>query len=192
MGEQTAILAQVQEATSVLEPNFPFKSNSKTPFCPTQPPSRNCEDCGEAFLIPKGRWASIDYFMTLPFVANLIPAGSKLESVIRDNVEQLRDTCKLPNLHPPHVQRLVETYLTGIHPMHPVLEIATIERMKKELDEDGLCWNGETAIILLILAIACAISGQDSLEYHSAAKRRLGFAGDTVGHMSIQAHYLQG
>ena len=76
--------------------------------------------------------------------------------------------------------------------MHPVLEIATIERIKKELDEDGLSWNGETAIILLILAIACVMNGQDSLEYHSAAKRRLGFAIDTVSHISIQAHYLQG
>lgn len=193
VGEQTAILAQVQEATSFLEPNFRFKNNIKTPFCPTQPPSLSSEDRGEAFLVPKGRWASIEYFMTLPFVTNLIPTGSKHEAVIiRDNVEPPKDICKLPNLHPAHIQKLVETYFTGIHPMHPVLEIATIERIKKELDEDGLCWNGETAIILLILAIACVISGQDSLEYYSAAKRRLGFAVDTVGHMSIQAHYLQG
>ena len=192
IGEQATILAQVQEATSFLEPNFPFKNKIKTPFCPTLPPSRSREDYGEAFLIPKGRWASIDYFMTLPFVANLIPAGSKLESVVLDNLEPSRDNCKLPNLHPPHVQKLVETYVTAIHPMHPVLEIATVERIKKELDEDGLSWDGETAIMLLILAIACVLSGQDSLEYHSAAKRRLGFAVDTVSHMSIQAYYLQG
>lgn len=193
MGEHTTILAQVQEATSFLEPNFPFKNNLKTPFCPTQPPCRSPEDRGEAFLVPKGGWASVEYFMTLPFVANLIPSGSKHETVIiRDNVEPPKDVCKLPNLHPAHVQKLVETYLTGIHPIHPVLEIATIERIKKELDEDGLCWNGETAIMLLILAVACVISSQDCLEYYSAAKRRLGFAVNTVGHMSIQAHYLQG
>jgi len=192
IGEQATILAQVHEATSILEPNFPFKNKIKTPFCPTQLASQSCESHGEVFLAPKDRWASIDYFMSLPFVANLIPAGYKLETIIRDNVESSRDNCKLPNLHPPHVQKLVEIYLTGIHPMHPVLEVAAIERIKKELDEDGLCWNGQTAIILLILALASVISGQDSLEYHSAAKRRLGFAVDTVSHMSIQAHYLQG
>ena len=191
IGEQAAVLAQVREATSFLEPNFPFQK-TKTPFCPSQPPSRTVEDSGEAFLIPKGGWASIDYFMTLPFVANLIPAGSKFESVIVDDLETSRGNCKLPNTHPQLVQKLLETYVTGIHPMHPVLEIASIERIKKELDEDGLSWNGETAIILLILAIACVMNGQDSLEYHSAAKRRLGFAIDTVSHMSIQAHYLQG
>jgi len=192
IGEQATVLAQVRDATSFLEPTFPFKNKIKTPFCPTQPPSRSCKDSGEAFLVPKGGWVSFDYFMTLPFLANLIPAGSKFESIIVDNLEPSRDNCKLPNTHPPLVQKLLETYLTGIHPMHPVLEIAAIQRIKKELDEDGLSWNGETAIILLILAIACVMNGQDSLEYYSAAKRRLGFAVDTVSHMSIQAHYLQG
>jgi len=193
VGEHGTMLAQVRESTSSLELNFRFKNKVETPFCPTQPSSRSSEDRGEAFIIPKGGWVSINYFMTLPFVADLTPAHSKFESIIVDNsLEPSIDNCKLPNIHPPLVQELLETYLSGIHPLHPVLEIATIERIKKELDEDGLSWNGETAIILLILAIARVMNGHDSLEYHSAAKRRLGFAVETINHMSIQAHYLQG
>ena len=129
--------------------------------------------------------------MSLSFVTTLLPRTRKYESLVFDNGE-IRKDCKLPNLHREHVQKLVDYFLAGIHPLHPVMEVATIERIKKELDEDGLSWSGDTAIIMHILAIGSVLAGLDSVEYNSAAKRRMGFAVEKVNVMAIQAHYLQG
>jgi hypothetical protein len=198
--EQAAALSRISEATSILEPNFPSNTKIlKSPFRPSQPrdqPRPETKDllppeCGDFFLVPKGRWASLDVFMALPFIASLIPTGRKYENLVIDNTDLRRD-CKLPNLHPGHVQKLIDRFLAGIHPLHPIIEVSTVDRIKKELDEDGLSWNGETALIMHILAIGCALGGDDSLEYNSAAKRRMGFAVEKVTVMAIQAHYLQG
>ena len=184
--EQSATLVRIQKATSFLEPGFLHSDKLRSPFCPTQP-----RIYSEVFEVPKGRWASLDYFMTLPFVGTLLPAGRKYESIVFDNTEIQRD-CKLPNLHRDHVQKLVDYFLAGIHPLHPIMEVATIERIKRELDEDGLSWTGETAVIMHILAIGSVLAGLDSVEYNAAAKRRMGFAVENINIIAIQAHYLQG
>jgi hypothetical protein len=72
------------------------------------------------------------------------------------------------------------------------MEINTIERLKLELEEDGLSWTGENALIMYILAIGCILAGDDPIDYSSAAKRRIGIALEKVNVMAIQAHYLQG
>src|SRR5208282_3732094 len=116
------------EATSFLESGFPHGGKLRSPFCPSQP-----RISSEVFQVPKGRWASLDYFMSLPFVATLLPASRKYESIVLDNTD-IRTDCRLPNLQRDHVQKLVDYFLAGIHPLHPVMEVATIERIKKELD----------------------------------------------------------
>lgn len=184
--EQSAALGRIQEATSFLEPGFQHSGKLQSPFFPTPP-----RICSAVFQVSKGRWASLDHFMSLPFVVALLPASRKCQSIVFDNSE-IRKDCKLPNLHRDHIQKLVDYFLAEIHPLHPVMEVATIERIKKELDEDGLSWTGETAVILHILAIGSVVAGLDSLEYSSAAKRRMGFAVEEVNVTAIQAHYLQG
>src|SRR5438876_938833 len=81
------------EATSFLEPSFPHNSKLRSPFSPTQPRMYS-----EVFQVPKGRWSSLDYFMSLPFVGTLLPPTRKYESLVFDNTE-IRNDCKLPNLH---------------------------------------------------------------------------------------------
>ena len=186
IAEQSKILGRIQEATSFLELGFPSSGKSRSPFCPTQP-----RISSEVFQVPKGRWASLDHFMSLPFVATLFPANRKYQSIVFDNTDTRKD-CKLPNLQRDHLRKLVGYFLAEIHPLHPIMEVATIERIKNELDEDGLSWTGETAVILHILAIGSVLAGLDSGEYNSAAKRRMGFAVENVNIIAIQAHYLQG
>jgi hypothetical protein len=187
--EQGATIGRIQDATSTLEPNFvsPTKVLNQSRFSPTQPqPVANV-----VFQVPKGNCASLDYFMALPFVQTFIPSGRKFESLICDNPDVRREN-QLPNLQKAHVQKLIQNFLTSVHPLHPVIEITTLERIKQELDEDGLSWSGETALILHILAIGCILAGDDPTEYNSAAKRRMGFAVEKINVTAIQVHYLQG
>jgi len=184
ISEQSLTLGRIQEATSFLEPGFLHSNKFKSPFSPIQQTT-------EVFQVPKGRWASLEHFMSLPFVGTLLPPGRKYENIFLDNFEMRKDY-KLPNLHPEHIQKLIDHYLTSIHPLHPILEVTTIEQMQKELDENGLFWTGETAIVMYLLAIGSVLSGFDSAEYYSAAKRRMGFAVEKINIMAIQAHYLQG
>jgi hypothetical protein len=186
IAEQGVALGKIQEATSSRDLSFPIGDKTQSPFYPIQPVVST-----EAFQLPKDRWASVDYFMSLPFVLTLFPTGSKFESLFVDNFETPKDR-KLPNLEKRHVQRLVDNYMTGIHPLHPIMEVAEIERIQKELDEDGLLWTGETAIIMQILALGAVIAGIDSMDYSYAAKRRMGFAVEGISVMAVQAHYLQG
>jgi hypothetical protein len=187
ISEQGSTLGKIQEATSLLDPDFLHSNQFKSPFSPIQ--QKICPT--EVFQIPKGRWAGLEHFMSLPFVATLLPPGRKYENIFLDNFEIQKD-CKLPNLNREHIQKLVDHYLASIHPLHTILEVTTIEQMRKELDENGLFWTGETAIIMHLLAIGSVLSGLDSSEYHSAAKRRMGFAVERINVMAIQAHYLQG
>jgi hypothetical protein len=185
--EQGATISRIQDATSTLEPNFahPSKVLNQSRFSPTQPqPTAHV-----VFQVPKGTCASLDYFMGLPFVQTLIPR--KFESLICDNSDARREN-QFPNLQKAHVQKLVQNFLTGVHPLHPVIEIATLERIKQELDEDGLSWSAETALIMHVLAIGCILAGDDPTQYTSAAKRRMGYAIEKVNVIAIQVHYLQG
>src|SRR5204863_2191859 len=116
IAEQGTSLGRIQEATSSLEPGFLQSTKlHQSPFCPTQP-----KMCIEAFEVPKGRWASLDYFMTLPFISTLVPPGRKFELLVFDNTE-IAEECKLPNLHQRHVQKLLDHFLAEIHPLHPVM-----------------------------------------------------------------------
>jgi hypothetical protein len=185
--EQGATISRIQDVTSTMEPNFahPSKVLNQSRFSPTQPqPTVHV-----VFQVPKGTCESLDYFMALPFVQTLIPR--KFESLICDNSDARREN-QFPNLQKAHVQKLIQNFLMGVHPLHPVIEIATLERIKQELDEDGLSWSGETALIMLVLAIGCILAGDDPIEYNSAAKRRMGYAVDKVNVTAIQVHYLQG
>lgn len=185
LSDQSQVIARIQESTSYLEPIFPNGGKLlKSTFTPSQP--RVCETI---FQVPKGRWASLDYFMSLPFVKNLIPGGYK--KIIVDNMD-VRTDSRLPNLNKDHIQKLVDLFFAWIHPLHPIIEVASVERIKSQLDEDGLSWTGETAMIMHILAIGAILGGHDSAEYHSAAKRRMGFAIEKVDTMAIQANFLEG
>ena len=99
---------------------------------------------------------------------------------------------RLPNLEKGHVQKLFHFFLEEIHPLHPVIDIPTLDQILKELEEDGLSWTGESAVIMHILTIGCILAGQDPLEYNCAAKRRMGFAVEQVNILAIQAHFLLG
>ena len=186
IAEQGVALGKIQEATSSLDPGFPVGGKTQLPFYPVQ-----LVVSTEGFQLPKDRWASVDYFMSLPFISKLFPTGWKYESLFVDNFETPKDR-KLPNLEKGHVQRLVDSYMSGIHPLHPIMKVAEIERIQKELDENGLSWNGETAIIMQILALGALLAGLESMDYSYAAKRRMGFAIEENNVMAVQTHYLQG
>lgn len=184
--EQGITLGRIQDTTSFLNPGFPYGNKLKSPFSPSQPQMHS-----EVFQAPKGRWSSLEHFMTLPFVGTLFPQNYKYQNLLIDNLDTRKDS-KLPNLHRGHIQTLIDHYITEIHPLHPVMEVAVIDRIQKELDEDGLCWTGETAIIMHLLAIGSILAGQDPAEYNTAAKRRMGFAVEKINVMAIQANYLEG
>jgi hypothetical protein len=199
IAEQAAALTKISEVTAVLDPTLPNPNKGllKSSFTPSKPADATSTTItrdpfsGEYFLVPKGRWASLDKFMSQHFVQNLLPSGVRYKSLVVDNNDQPRDY-KLPNLQPAHTQRLLDRFLAEVHPLHPIIEVSTVDRIKKELNEDGLSWDGETAVVMHILAIGAMLEGEDPLGFNSAAKRRMGFAVERVGVMAIQAHYFQG
>jgi hypothetical protein len=193
IGEQGRTLLKLEDTTNTcLSPLIAEKAKvlEKTNISPTQLDSKAT---GIVFQVPRGGYASLSYFMSLPFVRQFFPAGHRIPSLICDNhpIERSTDHKLVPNLHLTHLQTLVNHFLTEIHPLHPVIDIATVERYRKELNEDGLSWTGETGVIMYILAIGSVLAGEDSTEYYLAAKRRMGFAIEKVDVMAIQAHYLQ-
>lgn len=188
--EQGTTLGRLQETVSLVGPllkNRPslFDNTNISPSPPT-------ESSNIAFQVPKGGWASLDHFMSLPFIQKLLPQGQKIDTFIHDSPEAPRENKSLPNLEKGHVQGLVDRCLTEILPLHPIIEVNTVDQFVKELDEDGLLWTGPTALILHILSVGSVLAGEDSLDYQFAAKRRMGFAVEKVDLVAIQTHYLQG
>ena len=189
MTEQSTMIRKIHQAASRIEPVLrdqpSFLDRIRTGQ--NQPNSKNP---GSEEL--RGSYASLDYFMSLPYIQNLflhteLPATFVCHTVFTP----LGDT-RLPNLQRFHVQRLVDRYLTDIHLLHPIIEAETVQRLAKEIDEAGVSWSGETAIILIILAIGALLEDGGYLEYILAAKKRWGFAVENVDIISIQVHYLNG
>jgi len=189
MSEQATVLAQIQETTSILTPEF--SSTSKllphADFSPEEPK----QDPRVVFQVPEGRWGSLDYFLSLSFVRNLMPTSRKSGSLVIDNNNSHPDS-PIPSLSKPLVQRLVQEFLDGLYPLHPVLELTALERIKREMEEDYVAYTGETAIFMQVLALGALLAGENSEAYATAAKRRLAYAVERVDCMAIQAHYLQG
>ena len=188
MLDQATVLGKIKDSTFGLNGNFvsPSKALSQPRFSPS--PRRSSH---VMFQVPKGGWASLEHFMSLSFVQTLLPRPQSYRGLVCDNSEVRMET-RLPNLEKGHVQKLFHFFLEEIHPLHPVIDIPTLDQILKELEEDGLSWTGESAVIMHILAIGCILAGQDPLEYNCAAKRRMGFAVEQVNILAIQAHFLLG
>jgi len=186
--DQAAVLGKIRESTSGLKIGVgsPSQALSHPRFSPS--PRRSSH---VMFQVPKGGLASLDYFMSLPFVKNLMPEREMFSRLVCDNTD-VRTNPRLPNLEKRHIHNLFQHFLDEILPLHPIMATITLEDMLKELEENGLSWTGETAAIMHILAIGCVLVGEDPLEYNTAAKRRMGFAVEQVNALAIQAHYLQG
>jgi hypothetical protein len=188
MLDQAAVLARIQDATSDLQ-NSQVKPNhvlEHPQFLPS--PQRSTP---VMFQVPKGGWASMDHFMSLPFVKELMPTGRTYKQLVCDDTNVHSET-RLPNLDKTHIRKLSQRFLDNLLPLYPVIDITTVQKMIKDLEEEGLSWTGETAVIMHILAIGCILIGEDPLEYNCAAKRRMGFAIEQVNILAIQAHYLLG
>ena len=188
--EQGTILIKLQESASALQPALTGKQPHLEQT--SMIPSEAMRLPNLTFQVPTGGWASLDYFMSLPFIKCLIPDRLMSPTFACDNYCVPLKGSQLPNLHNDQVKRLVDRFVTDMLPLHPILEATTVERLTRELEEDGLAWTGETAIILLILAIRSLLDGEDCSEYMCAAKRRAGIAMERLDIRAIQAHYLQG
>lgn len=188
MAEQGAVLGRIQDVTAHLEPGSEVNTKvlSRPAFSPTQPRRES-----RTFQVPRDSWMGLDYFLSLPFVRALMPTARKSYSLVCDSSE-IRKGYKLPNLQKSQVQKLVQRFIQALHPVYPVVELATIERLQQRLDEDGLGWTGEDAIIMQILALGALSCGEDPNEYIHSANRRLGLACENVDILAIQVHYLQG
>lgn len=182
-------LNRIEQSSGSRESDLPHKHKLKSAFSPTDSPS-SPEDT-QTYQIPKNVIAGIDYFMSLPFVEALLPEGSQYESLVSDEPVSSAN-CAFPNIDRAHVERLVKIYLAEIHPFHPVVEVATIERLVKVLCEEGLLWHAESALVLQILALGAMLASQPYLDYYCAGIRRMGYGIQNLGILAAQFHYLQG
>lgn len=109
------------------------------------------------------------------------------------------------------LSRLVDLYLTNVHPMNPVVDSQMLRQMLKQVAENGPDWSASTCIVALSCALG-AISqrpGQRtpsgtprgySVEpnrhlasrYWSVAEKRLGFSMGSPGWESVQCLCLAG
>ncbi|KAK7458410.1 hypothetical protein Landi51_01233 [Colletotrichum acutatum] len=109
------------------------------------------------------------------------------------------------------LSRLVDLYLTNVHPMNPVVDAQMLRQMLKQVAENGPDWSASTCIVALSCALG-AISqrpGQRtpsgtprgySVEpnrhlasrYWSVAEKRLGFSMGSPGWESVQCLCLAG
>lgn len=186
--DQAAVLGKIKDATSGLKVGVgsPSKVLSQPRFSPS--PRRSSH---VMFQVPKGEWASLSYFLSLPFVKSFVPKSQISRGLVCDNTDVRLET-KLPNLEKRHIRRLFQRFLDEIYPLHPIIEITTLEHAMEELEESGLSWTGEITVIMHILAIGCVLGGENPLEYNCAAKRRMGLAVEHVNILAVQAHYFSG
>ncbi|KAK1461102.1 hypothetical protein CMEL01_14738 [Colletotrichum melonis] len=109
------------------------------------------------------------------------------------------------------LSRLVDLYLTNVHPMNPIVDAQMLRQMLKQVAENGPDWSASTCIVALSCALG-AISqrpGQRtpsgtprgySVEpnrhlasrYWSVAEKRLGFSMGSPGWESVQCLCLAG
>ena len=188
MLNQATMLARIQDATVDLQ-NSQVKPNHVLDRPQILPSSKRAAHV--MFQIPKGGWASLDHFMSLSFVKELMPTGRTNQQLVCDDTKVHVET-RLPNLDKTHVRKLFQCFLNDVLPLYPVIDVTTAQQIIKELEEYGLSWTGETAVAMHILAIGCILTGDDPLEYNCAAKRRMGLAVEQVNVLAIQAHYLLG
>ena len=160
------------------------------------------------FRVPEGSFASLDYFMSLPFVRPIFPNGEKLGPFLCDDFPSTRKERQPPKIEAAHIQPLVDRYLELIYPLHPIIEPPIVKRLAQELQENGLSWTGESAIMMVILAIGSSLdremknrlSGmiesnedkEETLNYIDAAQMRWGYTVEKIDLLAIQAHYLMG
>jgi hypothetical protein len=185
---QATVIGKIEEAT------YGLKSNTRGPslaLCQPRFSPAPLKSSPVMFQVPKGGLASLDHFLSLSFVRSLLPDSQSYRSLVCDDSESRTET-RLPNLEKNHVQKLYKRFLEDIYPIHSIIDIPILDQMLKELEEDGLLWTGESAVIMQILAIGCILAGEDPLEYNCAAKRRMGFSVEQVNILAIQAHYLLG
>jgi hypothetical protein len=187
MAEQGAVLGRIQDVTAHLESGSGANTRglSQPVLSPTQ------RRGSRTFQVPRDTWMGLDHFLSQPFIRALMPTARQSYSLVCDSSET-RKGYKLPNLQKSQVQKLVQRFIEALHPVYPVVELATIERLQQRLDEDGLGWTGEDAIIMQILALGALSCGEDPNEYIHSANRRLGLACEKVDILAIQVHYLQG
>jgi hypothetical protein len=190
VAEQGTVLGRIQDVTSQLEPVN--DANSRLLGHLTNMPAQARRE-NRMFRLPKDCWASLDHFLSLPFVRELLPMTQTPSALVCDSAETRR-IYELPNLQKEQVHRLVQCYTDAIHVVYSVLETATLERLQQRLEEDGLGWTGEDAITLQVLALGAMSCGEteDANVYMQSANRRLGIAGDKVDILAIQAAFLQG
>jgi hypothetical protein len=186
IAQHGAVLGRLQSSTARFEPGNEVNSNSfnNPGYSPTQPRNVNSR-----FQLPKDCWLGLDQFCSLSFVRAMAP--TMRQSLVSDSAE-IPKVNRLPNIQKDQVSRYVQQYLHAVHPIHPVLEVATIERLQLHLDEDGLAWTGEDAIIMQILALGSMSCGECPLEYLQVANRRLGLAYENNDLLAVQGQYLEG
>jgi len=190
IADQNAMLTRFRGAASLLTPDYtPDCSNALTP--PAITPCKITTESIE-FCVPTGHWGSVDTFCSLPSIRSLAPTMSNLDSLLYELSEHVESESKSPNLNKDHTQKLFQQYIIDLHPLHPVVDLEALERVKERVDEEGLRWTGEDALFLTVLALGCILCKESPLEYVQAAKRRLGFALEQIDLVAIQTLFLQG
>jgi hypothetical protein len=149
--ERDLVLARIQENVSFIGPDF-SPNRIISPFFPA-----NASPNGEVFQLPTCRSVSLNRFMSLPCIRAILRTGYKHERLKVDSADGHKDY-NTPNFNfnPQHVPVLID--ILRVHPFHPVMEIATIKSYKTLLDEQGPLWNGETAVLMYIIAVASVLA----------------------------------
>ena len=98
--EHGTTLQKLQDtANSFLGPLLADKATAleQTYISPTQA-NMDGNIASMVFQVPKGGFASLNYFMTLPFIESLLPQGQTLQTFVCDNPYERMEHKRLPNL----------------------------------------------------------------------------------------------
>ena len=214
LNDQTARLAQIQIRDS-LSPNH----SSTSPYSvidlsnATFPPERPLPLLRpqlSTLNVPPGGHTSIDAIFGLPAILNLLPQSRdrvrRQSYLIQSDLQETLDTPPRhptpPNLSKEVTTKLLEAYLSIVHPKNPIINRADLRQMHLDVLSHGPQWDTKSCLVFIVLALgAIAIVDHDPnlvppgahhTDYLDAALQRFGFVLMRTDIEAIQTTYLFG
>lgn len=110
--------------------------------------------------------------------------------------------------------RLLQSFVENVHSKNPVLDIGFLETIARDVDENGMQWDGESCLLSTVCALGTISSSfsidalnsdpkQQSLNsvhntptysaaeaYYTASRKRIGLLGSSI--LTVQCHFLIG
>ncbi|KAK9452556.1 hypothetical protein V1511DRAFT_513736 [Dipodascopsis uninucleata] len=116
------------------------------------------------FTIPMGHNTSTIRVLRLPLIKSLIgdyPQNYFFNIEAKRNISGLVSDRMFPPIDQDIGDMLVATYISTVHPHHPVVDTDVIFEYYKSILENGLCWDIKSAIVLIVLALGEIASNTD-------------------------------